>query len=66
MRALEELGIGSKTSSGYGYFRNVRDVTEQEFLPLMKQAKEQIESEMQKQQQQKKNSTSALCRRKND
>ncbi|MBE2924930.1 type III-B CRISPR module RAMP protein Cmr6 [Anoxybacillus sp. FSL W8-0703] len=53
MRALEELGIGSKTSSGYGYFRNVRDVTEQEFLPLMKQAKEQIESEMQKQQQQK-------------
>jgi len=53
IRALEEFGIGSKTSSGYGYFRHVRDVTEQEFLPLIKQAKEQVASEMQKQQQQK-------------
>lgn len=53
MSALEELGIGSKTSSGYGYFRNVRDVTEQEFLPLIRQAEERIKSESQKQQQQK-------------
>ncbi|GIW50267.1 MAG: hypothetical protein KatS3mg080_0878 [Anoxybacillus sp.] len=53
MRALEELGIGSKTSSGYGYFRNVHDVTEQEFLPLIKQAKERMESAMQEQERQK-------------
>lgn len=53
IRALEEIGIGSKTSSGYGYFRHVCDVTEQELLPLMKREKERIESEQLKQKQQK-------------
>jgi CRISPR-associated protein Cmr6 len=38
--ALTELGIGSKTSSGYGYFTNIQDVTESEFLPLVKREKE--------------------------
>jgi CRISPR-associated protein Cmr6 len=34
--ALSEFGIGSKTSSGYGYFTNIEDVTETEFLPNVK------------------------------
>ena len=34
-QALMEWGIGSKTSSGYGRFSEVDDVTETEFLPMV-------------------------------
>lgn len=38
-QALSELGIGSKTSSGYGYFTNIEDVTETELLPFIERRK---------------------------
>ncbi|MGG3739070.1 type III-B CRISPR module RAMP protein Cmr6 [Aeribacillus pallidus] len=38
-QALSELGIGSKTSSGYGYFTSIEDVTETEFFPLVETRK---------------------------
>ncbi|MED4271490.1 type III-B CRISPR module RAMP protein Cmr6 [Geobacillus stearothermophilus] len=48
-QALTEWGIGSKTSSGYGRFSEVYDVTETEFLPMVK--KERIRLERQKKEQ---------------
>ncbi|ADU92825.1 type III-B CRISPR module RAMP protein Cmr6 [Geobacillus sp. Y412MC52] len=45
-QALTEWGIGSKTSSGYGRFAEVYDVTEMEFLPIVQ--KEQVRLEQQK------------------
>ncbi len=45
-QALSELGIGSKTSSGYGYFTNIEDVTETEFLQYVEMRK--LEREKQK------------------
>lgn len=46
IRALTELGIGSKTSSGYGYFTDCEDVTETQFLPQVKKAKERQQQQV--------------------
>lgn len=43
-KALTEIGIGSKTSSGYGIFANVTDQTE-EFLKKITELKEKKEKE---------------------
>lgn len=40
-RALSEFGIGSKTSSGYGYFTNIEDVTEKEFFLFVEAQKQE-------------------------
>ncbi|AST00689.1 MULTISPECIES: type III-B CRISPR module RAMP protein Cmr6 [Geobacillus] len=42
-QALMEWGIGSKTSSGYGRFSEVDDVTETEFLPLVQKERARLE-----------------------
>ncbi|BBW98381.1 type III-B CRISPR module RAMP protein Cmr6 [Geobacillus icigianus] len=47
--ALTEWGIGSKTSSGYGRFIDVEDVTETEFLPVVR--KETMRLEQRKKEQ---------------
>lgn len=44
-QALKEFGIGSKTSLGYGVFSNVRDVTDTEFIKVLKGWKEEVEKE---------------------
>ncbi|WP_044895093.1 type III-B CRISPR module RAMP protein Cmr6 [Bacillus alveayuensis] len=44
-QALSEIGIGSKTSSGYGYFTNIEDVTETEFLPFVKMRQQEKEKQ---------------------
>lgn len=42
-QALMEWGIGSKTSSGYGRFSEVDDVTETEFLPMVQKERARLE-----------------------
>ncbi|NLJ79977.1 MAG: hypothetical protein GX335_03015, partial [Firmicutes bacterium] len=52
--ALTELGIGGKTTSGYGKFETVRDVTDGVLTDLLKEKRKKIEQEREKLRKQRK------------
>ncbi|WP_077614751.1 type III-B CRISPR module RAMP protein Cmr6 [Caenibacillus caldisaponilyticus] len=54
--ALAEIGIGSKTAAGYGYFKEIEDVTSTEFLGYLRQLERDREEQIlrEKREQEKK------------
>ncbi|BBB93483.1 type III-B CRISPR module RAMP protein Cmr6 [Methylomusa anaerophila] len=49
--ALQELGLGGKTSSGYGRFMDIQDVTLERFLPVKEKRLEEKKKEEQRKEQ---------------
>lgn len=49
--ALQELGLGGKTSSGYGRFMDIQDVTAERFLPVKEKHQEEKKREQQRKEQ---------------
>lgn len=49
--ALQELGLGGKTSSGYGRFMDIQDVTLEQFLPVKEKRRQEKRKEQQRREQ---------------
>ena len=50
-KAMSELGIGSKTASGYGHFHDWKDVTDEKIMKLQQRMKREQEERIQAQEE---------------